>query len=130
MYGRNVVLSGTMPQDDTLALNLFVDRGNVLLSNPEAGVYFDKDGNLGDGSPGCTSGATCTTATYLRGNILINGLIFGESGTPVPHKVFIHGKFASLNAGLEPTVERSNQIQALFDNTYTSFGTDISSTYC
>lgn len=129
VYGKNVVLSGSMPQDDTLSLNLFVDRGNVLLSNPTAEVYFDKDGNLGDGSSVClTTG--CTLATYLRGNILINGLFFGDNGDPITHKVFIHGKFASLNSGLEPTTERKNQIQTLLDSAYSTYGTDISSTYC
>lgn len=130
VYGKNIVLSGSMPQSSTIALNLFADRANVLLQHPSADVYFDKDGNLGDGTSGCTTGLTCTRGVYLRGNIFINGLLFGESGTAISHKVFVHGKFASLNTGLEPTTERKTQIQSLFDNSYTSFGSSINSTYC
>lgn len=50
VYGKNVILEGTMPQATDITLNLFVDRGNIIMKDTTAGVYFDKDGNLGDGS--------------------------------------------------------------------------------
>lgn len=130
VYGKNVILQGTMPQANDITLNLFVDRGNIIMQDTTADVYFDKNGNLGDGSPSCMSQTTCTKAAYLRGNIFVNGLIFGYNGDPIAHKVFVHGRFASLNTGLEPTSERKSQIQGLFNNTYTTFGTSISSDYC
>ena len=67
---------------------------------------------------------------YLRGNIFINGLIYGHDGTPVENKLYIHGKFASLNTGLEPTDSRKNQIMALFNNNFTTYGDGLISSFC
>ncbi len=122
VYGKNVVLSHSMPASSSYALNLFVDRGNVSLyyDPTEHSVGFDKDGNLG----GSISG------NFLRGNIFINGLLFGDGGNPVEHKVYVHGKFASLNTGLEPAQVRKDQMQALFTNAVSSFGSLLVTNYC
>jgi|GEM_PF-5055667 len=104
-----------MPEDDDYALNIFVDRGNVLLADPAPDANFDANGNLGGSIPGM----------YIRGNIFINGLILGDEGEEIPHKLYIHGKFASLNSGLEPTQGRTSQVAALFNNASTTYGDDL-----
>ena len=83
-------------------------------------MSFDANGNLGGD----------IAASYLRGNIFINGLLFGADGDPVNHKVYVHGRFASLNTGLEPTATRISQVEALFNNAVSTFGSDISDNYC
>lgn len=120
VYNKNVILRDNMPK--TAALNLFVDRGNVLLrpsGNPLTSS-FDKDGNYGG----------AVTGSYLRGNIFINGLMLGYAGSPLDHKLYIHGKFASLNTGLEPTTARKNQIENLFNNATSTYGTDLVTNFC
>lgn len=120
IYGKNVELFGTMPEAYDYALNMFVDRGNVLLRDPDPSVSFDANGNLGGGING----------VYLRGNIFINGLIYGHDGNPFENKLYIHGKFASLNTGLEPTDARKAQIMTLFNNNFTTYGDEISDSFC
>lgn len=48
VYGKNVVLHNSMPQSNTYSLNLFIDRGNLLLdeNGTAPNNTFDKDGNL------------------------------------------------------------------------------------
>ncbi|MBP6910449.1 hypothetical protein KBC03_02515 [Patescibacteria group bacterium] len=70
VYGRNVTLVGTMPESTSYSLNLFIDRGNALLQEVAPTTTFDKDGNL--------SGTI--EATYIRGNLFINGLLLGDAG--------------------------------------------------
>lgn len=120
VYGKNVTLQGTMPASTSYSLNLFIDRGNALIDEVTPTVTFDKDGNL--------SGSI--TGTYIRGNLFINGLLLGEAGSAIAHKLYIHGKFASLNTGLEPTDARKDQINALFTNSYTTYGSLLDSTFC
>ncbi len=119
VYNKNVMLQNEMP--DGVALNIFVDQGNLLIDSPSSITRtFDKDGNDG----GSISGF------YLRGNIFVNGLMYGATGTSVPYKVYIHGKFASLNTALEPTDARKSQIENLFNNATTTYGSSLASTYC
>lgn len=119
VYGKNVVLENSMPQSNAYALNLFVDKGNVIFKEGTS-VMFDKDGNLG----GTIGG------NFLRGNIFINGILIPFSAAPFQHKLYIHGKFASLNTGLEPTTSRKTQIATLLDNNFSTFGSSISTNYC
>ena len=87
IYAKNVFLESFMP-DGQKALNLFVDRGNVLLSaDADTSAKFNKNGTLGND----------IDALYIKGNIFINGLLLGADFNPILHKLYIHGKFASLN---------------------------------
>ncbi|NOZ45016.1 MAG: hypothetical protein GXP45_07950 [bacterium] len=48
-----------------------------------------------------------TQGLYLKGNIIVNGLILGYNGSlvsEVPHKLYIHGKINSLNTPVEPSL--------------------------
>ena len=47
VYAKNVILQNSMPSSTSYSLNLFVDRGNVMLQETTPSVGFDKDGNLG-----------------------------------------------------------------------------------
>lgn len=124
VYAKNVVLQDTMPQSNDYALNLFIDRGNVeLQENGSPSNHFDGNGNLG-GMAGTVS------ANFIRGNIFVNGIILPFGGTPLQHKLYVHGKFSSLNTGLEPTTERKTQIEALFTNNYTTYGQTLTSNLC
>lgn len=114
VYSKNVVVVENMPSDT--ALNIFIDKGNLLISPPSpAGSAFDKDGNYGG----------AITWLLLRGNIFINGLLYGDGGNVVPNKLYIHGKFASLNTALEPTQSRKDQIESLFNNATTTYGSEL-----
>lgn len=72
----DVVITQAMSKNEA-PINLFIDRGNLYLKNPES------TGNLQDfdayGFP--TDGAIVggAKANYLKGNFIINGLIMGTN---------------------------------------------------
>jgi hypothetical protein len=71
----------------------------------------------GNGYP--TTAAGVTSGVYLRGNILVNGLVTGKDPlstayTSYPHKLYIHGKLASLNTPLQAAQGRIDQVTKLF----------------
>ena len=133
VYGRNVYLQNSMPQSTDYNLNLFVDRGNVFIRSMSPLVnYFDKDGNLGNpADANCTGQTGCTKGRYIRGNVFINGLLYGLNGDTFSNKLYVHGRFSSLNTALEPTLERTNQIATLFNSPgFPNAGTEIATNRC
>jgi hypothetical protein len=106
---RDVVLSTDFTKS-TAPVNLFVDRGNVQIdSNTWILQSFDTQWWI-DPINGITKGG------YIKGNIFINGLMLGKDNLPVRNKVYIHGKFTSLNLPGTSSAWREAQIQQLFSN--------------
>ncbi len=108
----NVLLQWGMTGDSP-SLDLFIDKGLLVLPQD----WFTSQGFDEQGFP--TNTAAVSSWLYLRGNLIINGLIVPESGT-FTHKLHIQGKVTMLNSPLIPTAGKNTQIEKLlWTDTYT-----------
>ncbi len=109
----DLVLLDSMDESSNVPLNVFIDGGNLMLQS----IPNNKQRFQGNGYPTAAQGVT--SWTLLRGNILVNGLVTGKDPlssayAPYLHKLYIHGKLASLNTPLQPTQGRIDQVTKLF----------------
>lgn len=118
--GRDVILEGSMPDTES-ELNIFVDKWNIFLKPTNTG-YRSFDMNWAPKSPLATKPLpTASTwfayGHYIKGNILINGLIAWWTGTMtepepggLPIKYYVYGKIGTLNTALDPSLWRENMV--------------------
>ncbi|GHW02581.1 hypothetical protein AGMMS50249_3670 [candidate division SR1 bacterium] len=80
---------------DQQPVDLFIDGGKLILKQERSTGSLKSFDALGLYSP--TAGVS--SGEILKGNFIINGVIIGSGfdGYTIPHKLFIHGKFTSLN---------------------------------
>ncbi|MDD4714455.1 MAG: hypothetical protein PHT72_03175 [Candidatus Absconditabacteria bacterium] len=106
----NLTLNGSST-NDSQPLNIFIDKGNLILTQTsDQNVSFNAQGFP---EVPATS-ASIASGVFLKGNFVVNGLVsVKEQGTKAP-KLFIHGKFTSLNTYATPSTARQNQLNALF----------------
>lgn len=109
----NIVLSWGMTKDSP-SLDLFIDKWLLVLPQD----WFSSQGFDEQGFPVNTDAAS--SWLYLKGNLIVNGLIAPSEGTEkFTHKLHIQGKVTMLNAPLTPTEGKILQINnLLWTNTY------------
>ncbi len=111
----DVLFQWSMPYD-SLGMNLFIEKGNLLLEN----VIDANDLTFFDWFGFPESVFSTTRGLYIRANLVINGIIaWVDNATTSPvvgyhHKVFLHGRLSSLSTPLEPTIQRKRQLENLF----------------
>lgn len=111
----NVILSGTMWGSDGPA-EIFINKWYLAVNSNMVVPYVNF--NV-DGFP--TSSPAITQWMYLKGNFIVDGLIFGTDGTSATgfnHKLHIEGKVVSLNSPSEPSQWRRDQVSALLWASY------------
>ncbi len=104
----NVILSGGMTNTSP-SLDLFVDKGIVFLPNS-----FEKQSFNSNWYPIWWGGSSWL---YLKGNIIINGLLIAWSSTTPStflSKLHFQGKITLLNTPLDPTPAKTSQIENIF----------------
>lgn len=109
LQNTNVILQNSA--NGSASLDLYVNRGNVLLDNTSALTSFGTNGFPASWSSAVTSGMR------VVGSLLVNGLLMGYSGwsiTGFTHKLYHYGKLISLNAPYDPESWRLTQIHTLF----------------
>ena len=114
VQNADVILTNTMANSTADSLQLFVSKGNVLLSN-------SLPSPTSINARGFTDGTSVTDGMMIRGVLVVEGLIAGYDGktiAPFTHKLYIHGKVSSFNQPVQPSQGRITQLKTLFDNTY------------
>lgn len=106
----DVRIESSMPVD-WWPVNIFIDKGNLLIQNGTwNAVGFDKNGY--------PVPVGVTKWLNLKWNFIINGLVIWANSSRVKtgfqHKLFVNGKFASLNTPSYPSIGRTDQMTALF----------------
>lgn len=116
---KNTDLQLNPDQDATdQPLHLFIDQGNLFLPSSIATgdlQSFDAFGYLKTPAP--SEEKSLAKAQFLKGNIIINGLLLGgDEDTPqsISNKLYIHGKFSSFNTLKQATLERIAMLRNLF----------------
>ncbi|MCX6824594.1 MAG: hypothetical protein NTY80_00065 [candidate division SR1 bacterium] len=112
----NVILEGGM-NNNSEAINLFIDKGFMYIPNEITSQNFNTEGFPTDINP-------TNSGLYLKGNIIINGLIIGGlpgAETGFNHKLHVQGKITTLNTPLEPNEGRVSQIENIFGVNYDNF---------
>lgn len=85
-------------------IQLFVNNGNIVRDTTTATpIWFDQQWNPTTVSP-------VAHWLFLRGNILIDGLLMPDVGSSFDHKVYIHGKILSLHTPDSTTEGRDMHI--------------------
>ncbi|MCF7835152.1 hypothetical protein K9M48_03800 [Candidatus Gracilibacteria bacterium] len=125
---RNKILitkNGDIQIDKTMSstdgpTSIFIDNGNLILNQNMGGISMD-----GNGYPSISNAVT--SGAYLKGNFIVNGLIYALSGSTKSdfgHKLFINGKLASLNTPSIPSEGRKAQVKDVLNtgaDTYNNF---------
>lgn len=92
-------------------VTVFIDGGKLLLptavNTGTSLISFNDAGYL------AKNGDAVSDANYLRWNFIINGLVASHAGTAIQNKLYVHGKFLSLNTYDTPTAERVHHITSL-----------------
>jgi hypothetical protein len=101
----NVLLQWGMAGDSP-SLDLFIDKWVLILPQD----WFTSEGFDEQGFPVNTD--IVSSWLYLKGNLIINGLIVPES-TAFIHKLHIQWKVTILNSPLIPTAGKKTQIENL-----------------
>ncbi len=108
----DVHIKHSMDENDD-AFDLFLDNGNLYLDR-EMPTYLTSFSR--EWYPTSFSWETVTEWLFLKGNLIVNGLILWSSGSAVSevaHKLYVHGKLNSLNTPVEPSVGRETQVDNL-----------------
>lgn len=108
----NVILQGGMKENDP-PLDLFIDKGILYLPETITRQSFNDQWFASETNP-------ITSGLYLKGNLIINGLILW-SITWFNHKLHFQGKITTLNTPLEPTTERISQITEMLGYGHENF---------
>lgn len=104
MKNGNIFLSGGMTKD-TPPIHLFIDKWLLYLpADPWIYQLFDEQW--------FPASSGTYTWMYLKGNIIINGIMIGENMTGFNHKLHIQGKLITLNT---PTQANETRIQQLIN---------------
>lgn len=88
-------------------LEFMIQKGNLYVQ------WWDVDLiNINNQWFPATTNPASTQWLYYHANILVHGLILGKSNSSIniPHKLYIHGKFASLNTASTPRAGRCSQL--------------------
>lgn len=102
MKNGDIILSGGMIKT-TPPINLFIDKWLLYLpSDPWIYQPFDEQWFP-------TNSGTYTWM-YLKGNIIINGIMVGENMTWFNHKLHLQGKLITLNTPTQPSETRIQQL--------------------
>jgi hypothetical protein len=105
----NVILQNGMSENSS-PLNLFIDKWILYLPTTISEQNFSL-------SWFPTSDAGTNAGLFLKGNLIINGLIIGwtpGSETWFDHKLHFQGKITTLNTPIEPSTQRISQIETMF----------------
>lgn len=91
--------------------HLFIDRGNLHLpvsTDTGAMASFDAFGYEDQ-----TASPYPSKANFLKGNLIINGLLLGgdDGKQKIKNKLYMHGKLVSFNTFKQPTQEREMLIE-------------------
>lgn len=108
----NVILQGGM-QENSSPLNLFIDKGILYLPAAISPAAFTING-----FPGTPS---VNEWLYIKGNLIINGLVLGNTGAGFTNKLHIQGKIIMLNTPVVPTPWRIDQIESMLGSDYNNF---------
>ena len=105
-------------QPEEQPINLFIDRGNLIL--PSEIQTWTLSAFDSYGYPSTTTDPQQSKAGFLKGNFIINGLLlWGNEGLhAIKNKLYIHGKLVSFNTFKEPTEERIRTVQTLLDEVH------------
>lgn len=127
----NVTLTQTM-QWSSSPVEIFIDKWNLYLWNPSTLISFNKDGY----PISSITSPYVISWMYLKGNFIVNWLMLWWSVWSITwfnHKLHIEGKVVSLNSPLPPAKWRTDQVAALFGNTWFNNWIDLKnvfSRYC
>lgn len=116
---RDLELQGYQTSENA-PINLFIDKGNLILTETESNTgdlaKFDSFGYL-EKDQDCK---TCSSANYLKGNFIINGLLLaGDDGEgSLKNKLYIHGKLVSLNTFGKPTDQKTETVKTILGNRF------------
>lgn len=111
----NVVLSKYMQASDR-PFSLFIDGGNLILpSNVKTSSLLGFD----DGGYPTSSLQAVNYGNYLKGTIIVNGLVLGKehlsatSYTGILNKLYVHGKLMTFNTYDNPSETRINLVSSV-----------------